>query len=212
MRANLEKCKQYVQECSVLTNSKSLNRPARRFAKGEIYDSNLCDLLFFDYVDMPGHDALFNDPTVNDLKLSFKTEKNPIAPRKGVVEVTLSNPTGKSIENKSGSDCEFDYLVLTQTSGNCALLVCDKATAIKFQTPTSDQIKVSIPLDEVFWIIHPNDKVTIDCVVDESKIEEVFEAFRNNLIMLARKTIEDHKVGSIIEEKKETTNEETKVY
>lgn len=98
MRANLEKCKQYVQECSVLTNSKSLNRPARRFAKGEIYDSNLCDLLFFDYVDMPGHDALFNDPTVNDLKLSFKTEKNPIAPRKGVVEVTLSNPTGKSIQ------------------------------------------------------------------------------------------------------------------
>jgi hypothetical protein len=47
-------------------------------------------------VDLQGHDALFQDNN-SSIKLSFKTEKSPIATRKGVIDITLSNQQEKQI-------------------------------------------------------------------------------------------------------------------
>ena len=148
----------------------NFNKSSQVFFKSHIVDS-VCakSIKDMEYVDAEGFDYWFR----GDYKVSGKVGKRVFGTEE-TYNITVTNIRGKQRDYIKEN---FDAMLIMQTEKKLAVAVVPFLTVCEYKKGTNGQIMTKIPLEELDFIIHPDEDLK-PCQENElHDVELVFERY-----------------------------------
>jgi hypothetical protein len=182
LKQEKNKLKRYAEISANLTCSEFLNKPSMRFVKSHVLDSNFCKIFpGMNYVDEPGHDAVFNGE-----KISIKTEQCIFTKNQYTKDITMVNLNSSKKEYTDEQiltkmeETDFDYLLLIATVQKGIGFVAKGDITMRL---VGSQLKAKIDQSKIVFVVDPDYDAEKIPVEEEKnrKLKEAHERFCNEI-------------------------------